>query len=171
MIGRHVLRLFRQFASDVRLLKYAGQNDTLNIVYFKGSDVSSDDVTIEADSDLNMTPAQRRTVIYEALDKGLFNDSDGKISTLAKSKILNLLGYSSFLGERDLDGLNRARAGEENLAMLKSETEVKDYDDHKIHIAEHTAYLLSEKLEKSVERRICGHVSTHKAKLKEEKID
>ena len=171
MIGRHVLRLFRQFASDVRLLKYAGQNDTLNIVYFKGSDVSSDDVTIEADSDLNMTPAQRRTVIYEALDKGLFNDSDGKISTLAKSKILNLLGYSSFLGERDLDGLNRARAGEENLAMLKSETEVKDYDDHKIHIAEHTAYLLSEKLEKSVERRICGHVSTHKAKLKEEKND
>lgn len=168
MIGRHVLRLYRQFASDVRLLKYAGQNDTLNLIYFKGSDVSSDDVTIEADSDLNMTPAQRRTAIYEALDKGLFNDSDGKISTVAKSKILNLLGYSSFVGERDLDGLNRARAGEENLAMLKAEAEVKDYDDHKIHIAEHTAYLLSEKLEKDVERRICGHVAAHKAKMTEE---
>ena len=168
MIGRHVLRLYRQFASDVRLLRYAGQNNVLNLVYFKGSDVSSDDVIIEADSDLNMTPAQRRTVIYEALDRGLFNDAEGKLSPLAKGKILDLLGYSSFVGERDLDGLNRARAGEENLAMHKSEAQVKTYDDHAIHIAEHTAYLLSEKVSDAVERRICGHIAAHKAKIAEE---
>ncbi|MDE6667499.1 MAG: hypothetical protein K2K38_04020 [Clostridia bacterium] len=168
MIGRHVLRLYRQFASDVRLLRYAGQNNVLNLVYFKGSDVSSDDVIIEADSDLNMTPAQRRTVIYEALDRGLFNDAEGKLSPLAKGKILDLLGYSSFVGERDLYGLNRARAGEENLAMHKSEAQVKTYDDHAIHIAEHTAYLLSEKVSDAVERRICGHIAAHKAKIAEE---
>lgn len=171
MIGRHVLRLYRQFASSTRLLRYAGQNNVLNLVYFKGSDVSSDDVVIEADSDLNMTPAQRRTVIYEALDRGLFNDADGKLSTLAKGKILDLLGYSSFVTERDLDGLNRARAGEENLAMQTAEAEVKDYDDHKIHVAEHTAYLLSEKVPEAVERRICGHISKHKAKLAEANND
>ena len=170
MIGRHVLRLYRQFASDVRLLRYAGQNNVLNLVYFKGSDVSSDDVIIEADSDLNMTPAQRRTIIYEALDRGLFNDAEGKISPLAKGKILDLLGYSSFVGERDLDGLNRARAGEENLAMQQAEAEVKEYDDHAIHIAEHTAYLLSENVPQAVERRICGHVAAHKAKLSEENL-
>ncbi|MDE7082479.1 MAG: hypothetical protein K2O89_02090 [Clostridia bacterium] len=170
MIGRHVLRLYRQFASDVRLLRYAGQNNVLNLVYFKGSDVSSDDVVIEADSDLNMSPAQKRTVIYEALDRGLFNDESGKISSVAKSKILDLLGYSSFVGERDLDGLNRSRAGEENLTMANAEVEVKGYDNHAIHIVEHTAYLLSEKVDKAVERRIYGHINAHKAKLAEENI-
>ncbi len=168
MIGRHILRLYRQFASDVRLLKYAGRNNVLNLVYFKGSDVSSDDVTIEADSDLNMTPAQKRTVIYEALDRGLFNDASGKISSAAKNKILDLLGYSSFVGERDLDGLNRSRAGEENLTMLTAEAYVKSYDDHAVHIAEHTAYLLSEKVSAEVERRILEHIEAHKAKLTED---
>ena len=124
-IGRHILRLYRQFASDVRLLRYAGKNNVLNLLYFKGSDVSSDDVAIEADSDLNMTPAQKRTVVYEALDRGLFNDENGNLSSVSKNKILGLLGYSSYVGERDLDGLNRARAGEENLAMSKTDVEVK----------------------------------------------
>ena len=94
-IGRHILRLYRQFAADLRLMKYAGENNALNLFYFKGSDISSDDVVLEADSDVNMTPAQRRTVIYEILDKGLFSDADGKISVSAKNKLLELLGYSS----------------------------------------------------------------------------
>lgn len=169
MIGRHILRLYRQFASDLRLLKYAGKDNALNVMYFKGSDVSSDDVTIEAESDMNMTPAQKRTVIYEALDRGLFNDADGKLSTSVKDKILDFLGYSSFMGERDLDKLQRTRAEEENAEMATAEIVVKSYDDHAAHIAEHTAFLLSEKVKKDVERRICGHISEHKAKLKEEK--
>ncbi len=171
MIGRHILRLYRQFASDVRLLRYAGKNNAMNVVYFKGSDVSSDDVAIVADSDLNMTPAQKRTVVYEALDRGLFNDADGKISPVAKGKILELLGYSSFVGERDLDGLNRSRADEENAAMHNGEIFVKSYDNHLVHIAEHTAYLLSKKVPEEVEKRICRHIDLHKAKLTKEKND
>jgi len=169
MIGRHILRLYRQFASDVRLLRYAGKNNALNVVYFKGSDVSSDDVAIVADSDLNMTPAQKRTVVYEALDRGLFNDAEGKISPVAKGKILELLGYSSFVGERDLDGLHRSRADEENAAMHSAEAVVKSYDNHLVHIAEHTAYLLSKKVPEEVEKRICRHIDLHRAKLTEEK--
>lgn len=166
-IGRHVLRLYRQFASDVRLMKYAGENNVLNLFYFKGSDISSDDVSIEADSDLNMTPAQKRTVIYEILGKGLFTDSEGKLSVSAKNKLLDMLGYGSLAGDRDLSELNRARAGEENLKMRTGSAEVKDYDEHSTHIAEHTAFLLTEKLPKDAERRICAHMEVHKAKLLE----
>ena len=170
-IGRHILRLYRQFASDLRLLKYAGKNNELNLIYFKGSDVSSDDVTLEADSELNMTPAQRRTVVYEALDRGLFNDENGKLNEGARGKILELLGYGSAMAGRNLDGLHRARAGEENLKMRTEDIEVKDYDNHLTHVTEHTAYLLSENLENSVERRIYAHLLEHKRKLKEENND
>lgn len=164
-IGRHILRLYRQFATNVRLMKYAGRGDILTVVSFKGSDVSSDEVVLEADSDINMTTAQKRTVIYEILDKGLLTDADGKTSVSVKNKVLALLGYASLTGERDLEQLNRDRAAEENSAMLKTSAEVKDYDDHAVHITEHTAYLLSENCGKDAEKRICAHIEQHKKKL------
>ncbi len=170
-IGRHILRLYRQFATDVRLIKYAGENNVLSLFYFKGSDISTDDVVFEADSDLNMSPAQRRTVIYEILDKGLFTDRDGKLGVSAKNKILELLGYGSLSGERDLSELNRARAGEENLRLKKGSVEVKEYDEHATHITEHTAFLLTENLSGDAEKRLCAHISVHRKKLAEAKTD
>ncbi len=164
-IGRHILRLYRQFATDVRLMKYAGAGNATNLFYFKGSDISSDDVVLEADSDLNMTPAQKRTVIYEILDKGLFSDGDGKISVTVKNRLLELLGFTSVASERDLTELNRNRAAEENLKMRTGPVEVKDYDDHAEHVKEHTAFLLTEDVPKEVERRICAHIAVHNGKI------
>lgn len=96
-MGRQILRLYRQFATDVRLMRYAG-HDGQRLVCFKGSDISSDDVVLDADTDLNMTPAQKRTVIYELMDRGLFSDENGKMSAAAKVKILEVLGYASLAG-------------------------------------------------------------------------
>lgn len=168
-IGRHILRLYRQFATDVRLMKHAGENNALNVFYFKGSDITSDDVVLEADSDLNMSPAQRRAAVYEALDRGLFSDEDGKMSVSAKNRTLELLGYEALAGERDLGELHRMRAGTENLKLRSESAEVKSYDDHETHIAEHTAFLLTEDLPKEAERRICAHIENHKKLLKEQK--
>ena len=106
-MGRQILRLYRQFASDVRLMRYAGR-DGQRLLYFKGSDISSDDVVLDADTDLNMTPAQRRTVIYELMDRGLFSDDEGKMSLKAKKRILEILGYAS------LAGVVPAEEGEQN---------------------------------------------------------
>lgn len=163
-IGRQVLRLYRQFAGDLRLLKFAGKNGALSLYYFKGGDISSDDVYLEADSDVNLSPAQRRSTVYDMLDRGLFSDENGKLSVSAKNKVLELLGYKGLEGERDLGELNRARAGEENLTLRTKAAEVKDYDDHATHIAEHTAFLLTEKLSAEAEKRICAHIQIHREK-------
>ena len=166
-IGRHILRLYRQFATDVRLLKHAGKNNVLNLFYFKGCDISSDDVYLDADTEANLSPAQRRAVIYEILDRGLYSDGDGKLGRTAKNKVLELLGYGAFEGERDLCGLNRARAGEENLKLQAQYVGVKDYDDHTVHISEHTAFLLTEKCGGDVEMRICAHIDMHRQKFEQ----
>ena len=165
-IGRQLLRLYKQYASDVRLVKFTNADDSLSLYYFKGSDISSDDVCLATDSESNLTPAQMRTFIYDILDKGLLADSDGKLSVSAKNKVLELLGFKALSGERDLSELNRSRAGEENLKMKRGEAEVKPYDEHETHVAEHTAFLLSEELSSEAEKRICAHIDTHK-KLKE----
>ena len=166
-IGRQILRLYRQFATDVRLLKFAGADNVLSLFYFKGSDISSDDVVLEADNEANLSPAQRRNLIYEILDRGLFSDDGGRLTVSAKNKILEMLGYKGFSGGRDLGELNRARAGEENLKMKTRSVAVKSYDDHTAHVSEHTAFLLTEKLADDAENRICSHIDMHKQKIKE----
>ena len=166
-IGRQLLRLYKQFASDVRLVKFTNADDSLSLYYFKGSDISSDDVCLATDSESNLTPAQIRTYIYDLLDKGILTDKDGRLSVSTKNKVLELLGFKALSGERDLSELNRSRAGEENLKMRRSEVEVKAYDEHETHIAEHTAFLLSEEISSEVEKRICAHIDMHK-KLKED---
>lgn len=167
-MGRQILRLYRQYATDVRLMRFA-EDDKLSLFYFKGSDISSDDVVLEADSDSNLTPSQRRTVIYEMLDRGLFNGEDGTMSQSVKNKVLEMLGYNGISGERDLGALNRARAGEENLTMQRSPVEAAAYEDHATHITEHTAFLLSARQSRDTERRICAHIEAHR-KFQEENM-
>ncbi len=168
-IGRLILRLYRQFATDTRLLKSAGDGGELRLYYFKGSDISSDDVVLESDSDINLTPAERRTVIYEMIEKGLLSDDDGRLSRSVKNKVLQFIGYDNFAGERDLSRMHAARAGEENVALRGGEVSVNGYDDHEIHIKEHTAFILSGGVSGDVESRICAHINLHKKLLKEER--
>lgn len=165
-VGRHILRLYRQFASEPRLLKYSAGKDAFSVTAFKGSDITSDDVVLEADSDINMTAAQKRTVIYEILEKGLFFDESGKIPPSVKNRLLTALGYGSFASGRDLTELNRVRAGEENGKMLLRDLPVNEYDDDTVHIEEHTAYLLTAEIDKAAEERICAHIRAHRQKQK-----
>lgn len=169
-VGRMILRLYRQFASTVRLIKIRGGNDVLSCISFKGSDITGDNVVLEADSDINMTPARRRTLIYDMLDKGLFSDENGKISSNVKGRLLKSLGFNGYTGGRDLEELHRQRSAEENVALKSGEAvAVKDYDDHAVHIEEHTAYLLTEKLTAEQEQRVCAHLNEHKNKTSEVK--
>ncbi len=162
-MGRMLLRLYRQFASSVRLVKISGGNDVLSCVSFKESNITGDDVVLEADSDINMTPARRRAIIYDMIDKGLFSDENGKISPHVKGRLLKSLGYNGYTGGRDLDELHRQRCAEENDALKKGQSvEVREYDDHKVHIEEHTAFLLTEKLTPDEEKRVCAHLYQHK---------
>ena len=47
--------------------------------YFKGNDISSDDVQFDTDNETNDTLSQRRTMIFTLLDKGLLADEDGTV--------------------------------------------------------------------------------------------
>ena len=54
---------------------------------------------------------------------------------------------------------------EENLKMKSGSADVKDYDDHETHIAEHIAFLLTENPSAETEKRICAHIDMHKSKI------
>lgn len=171
-IGKHLLRLYKQFANIPRLVKIVGENGMPEIFYFKSSDISSDDVQFETETEGADTLTQRRNMIYTLLDKGLLTDEDGKLSQSLKSKILEMIGFGNWENSQDLDSLHIRRADNENLAMLdKEEIKVKPIDDHNLHINEHIAYMLSGEYEKNateeVENIFIKHIEEHKKFLKE----
>ncbi len=168
LIGRHILRLYRQFAAEARIVRSPAEGGKVRLMLFKGTDIISDEVILESDSDINLTPAERRNVVYEMIDRGLLSDDDGKLSRYTKNKVLSFIGYGGFAGERDLAHMHAERAAAENEAMKSAPAEVKEYDDHAVHIAEHTAFLLSQECGKDTEERVCAHLEIHKNKLREE---
>ncbi len=162
--GKFVLRLFKQFAGELRLMRLAGADGNVEVFYFSASDISSDDVVLETENELNSTPAQKRNMILELLSTGLLSDSEGKIDERNKSRILDLLGFGSFGDVSDVTEAHRKRALEENLNLEKELCEVSEFDDHAIHIAEHTRHVLSvpRKSAKTVEPRFAEHIRAHR---------
>lgn len=171
--AKQIIRLFKQFASSTRLLRTAGEHGKVEIYYFNASDLGSDDVVFDTESELAFTPAQKKSAVYELLNTGLLSDESGKISERTKAKVLEILGFGSIDNTLDIEGLHLNKAAEENISGFKESVDVDDYDDHKLHIAEHTRFLLSTESEamRKDERRkknALEHLRLHKLALKAE---
>ena len=66
-----------------------------------------------------------------------------------------------------------AKAGEENLEIKEKEVLPDPYDDHALHINEHTRYLLSAEFKRSknreeLKKRFTAHLEAHKKMQKAE---
>ena len=141
--AKQMIRLFKQFATSTRLLRTAGEQGKVELYYFNSSDLGSDDVVFDTESELSYTPAQKKSAVYELIDAGLLTDDTGKLSERTKAKLLEILGFGSIDNTLDIESLHINKADEENLSGFKKPIEVDEYDDHELHIAEHTRFLLS----------------------------
>lgn len=170
-VGRQILRLYREFAGSARLMTLTGENKQMQVKYFNATDLSVNDVQFETEE--AQSPEKKRETVLKLYEAGLFTGDDGKISTVNKNRILEAFGFGSFENARDISALHIAKAGEENEQLKHGDTEVDDYDDHALHIVEHTRYLLSSELKKSTKKqeikaRIAMHIQSHKQFLDKE---
>ncbi len=169
-MAKHILRLYKQFATFPRLIKIVGDDGTLDVFYFKGNDISSDDVQFDTDNETNDTLSQRRTMIFTLLDKGLLADEDGKISNSMKAKIMENIGFGVWDNSVDLRDLHIKNADIENSKLNSGkDVEVKEIDDDELHINQHTAYMLkvlySGEYDKKIEKLFLKHIQKHKERL------
>lgn len=141
--AKQMIRLFKQFATSTRLLRTAGEQGKVELYYFNSSDLGSDDVVFDTENELSYTPAQKKSAVYELIDAGLLTDDTGKLSERTKAKLLEILGFGSIDNTLDIESLHINKANEENLSGFKKPIGVDEYDDHELHIAEHTRFLLS----------------------------
>lgn len=164
-IGKQILRLYKQFATQSRLAKIEDGKGKIELFYWNSSDISSDDVVLDTSNELGETLSQRRAMVFDLLKAGLLADENGKLSTVTKQKTLEMLGFGTWENNNDLSAMHTKQAGKENVDMLAGKkANVLSIDDHNIHIQSHIAFVLSNDLEhkQTVQNEILYHIDQHK---------
>ena len=162
-IAKYLLRLYKQFVSTSKLMRYADGQNSAEVFYFTGSDIGSDDVVFETENELSDTPATRRTMLFDLLNAGILSDGEGKLSASVKAKILSLMGFGNWESAQDITQLHLARAERENVDV--DNAEVLPIDDHVSHIEEHTRYIISsdiDSVDKTYRQKVMEHINQHK---------
>lgn len=167
-IGQHILRLYKQFASEPRVMRAVGADGEIEVVSWTASDIGCDDVAFDTENELNSSAANKQNMIFELLRAGLLYDENGKLTDSMRYKILDVMGYGGWEITHDRQKLHVNRAQKENMCAAKGELDVNELDDHKIHIEEHTRFMLGGEFEK--EARVCKglkermeeHIRNHK---------
>ena len=129
---------------------------------FETSHISSDDVCLDTDNEMNQSPSSRKAMVLDLLKYGLLNDSNGGLSVRTKAKILEALGLGNWENSVDLVELHTKRAQRENYGEEK--LEILSVDDHSIHIDEHTKWVLENVGDKRKDE-ILKHIQLHKTAI------
>ncbi len=142
-IAKMCLRLYRQYATEPRLVQVAGENGSITKLYFKGSQLSSDDVVHETENEMSQNVTQRRQMLFDLMARGMF--SENGIQNSQKSRIFAALGMGDWESCDSMSTLQEKAAKRENegLAPLK----VSVADDHGVHIFEHGRFMMTEEFE------------------------
>ncbi len=163
-IAQYVIRLYKQFASSIRLSKVSDDNGDIELYYWKNSDLTSDDVVLDTVNELTETPAQRKSMLLELFRSGLLNDENGKLSNRNRAKLIEALGMGIWENSTDLYQLHIKRAIKENVKL--EDVVPYEIDDHNIHIEEHTKFLLTDQAKKFTKEhidKIQEHILAHKS--------
>ena len=179
LIGGQILRLYKQFVTIPKLIKVAGDNGELEMIYFSASDITSEDIVFESDTEITESLAQRRSMVFDLLNAGLLQDENGKLSNRMRLKALDLLGFGIWENAQDMNELHTKKASTENVELSCGKSvSVCEIDDHDMHINEHISYMLGcdykKKYEndKTIEKAFLEHIRMHKQMKKlEQEID
>lgn len=167
VLSKIILQLYRDYATVPKISKVLDENGDLQIFYWKGSDITSDDVTLETSNELSESVASRKNMVLELLKLGLLNGEDGKLDEHTKAKVIEMLGFGNWENSTDLMSLQIKRARLENVSS--EPIIVLEVDNHVLHIKEHTKHILEKNLTGGEEfEKLIEHIRMHEM-LKEKK--
>ena len=166
-ISKQILRLYKQFAMDGRLIKIAGATGDTEIRAFKKSNVNAEDVVFDAIEENVSSIADKKELVNKAIQAGVLYEEDGKISESVRSKILEILGLSTWVSNyASTESIHRKRAVKENYDLGVCAPIIDTLDDHNIHIDEHVRYVLSkDNLTQEHKALMRRHIEEHKKLL------
>ncbi|MBO8161334.1 MAG: hypothetical protein H0Z24_06820 [Thermosipho sp. (in: Bacteria)] len=153
-LGKIWIRLYKQFADIPRVLRYVGEDNSIEVIEWDRSMLTSEDVYIDAHSISIESLAQRRQMVFDLLSAGLFNDPEtGRITKEGRAKILEMIQLGNWESADDETKLQIAAAERENRKMIEGQmVNIQSYHDDLIHIKRHTRFRLTNDYEMLVEK-------------------
>lgn len=169
-VGKHILRLYKQFAANGRLKRISGETGEIEMREFAGSDITSDDLVFDVENETINSQSVRQSLAEELVKLGVLTGEDGRMSDVNRMKILEIMGFGNWENALSDKELHAKRAEKENTELKEKTPEVADTDDHNIHIAEHTRYLISNDVDEKTQEKLSEHIRRHRvyARLKNE---
>lgn len=165
--GRIWLRMYKTFVKGVRTLRRIGKNNVVELLDWEAADIRSDDVVIEAFSALAESPAQRRQMVFDLLESGIFSE-DSNLSKDTRVKLLEMLELGNWEAFDENDELHVSKAERENRMMASGQyMNPVDYDEHVLHIKAHNKFRLTTDYEEllaqapQIEAIYQQHVNVH----------
>lgn len=177
-LGRYWIRLYRQFVQEPRVLRSIGANNEVEVKQWSTNDLRSDDIIIENSSALAETPAQRRQMVFDLMNTGLFNRPESNPFTEeGVQKIMELLEFGHWeSGVQDDRRLQTSWARKENVRIVSGQPiQTNDFDDHEIHIQYHNRYRMSAEFEEirqspygpQLEMMLQQHIQEHEMAIQQ----
>jgi hypothetical protein len=180
-LGKFWLRLYRQFVSEPRLLRAIGPSKEVEVKEWSASDLRSDDVIIENSSALSETPAQRRQMVFDLVNLGVFNrEEQNPFSSEGRKKILELIELGNWeQGLQDTEQLHIAYARKENHKLMSGmPIMINDFDEHNIHLEYHNRFRMSAEYEaiknspmgEQLEMMMQQHIAMHQQAIQQQQM-
>ncbi|MBQ3047474.1 MAG: hypothetical protein IJD48_00465 [Clostridia bacterium] len=175
-LARHILKLYKQFAVTPRLFKISNSNGKTDVIYWKNSDITSNEIVLDTQSELGESLSVKRDQILKLMSAGLLQDDNGKMSSALRVKILELFGLGVWEGSTDEDVLQKNYADRENLLLISNRelVEVCEIDNHDIHISRHISFMLENEFFELKQKNplikdvFLSHIRQHKQSIKGE---
>lgn len=144
-LGKMWLMLYKEFVEIPRILRNVGKSNQIEVLEWDSNSITSFDVYIESSSHLAETPAQRRQMVFDLLQTGLFNDPEtGVITKEGRIKIFELLEFGNWEMFDDDENLHMEKANRENRMMIQGMMpQPRSFDDDLMHINKHNNYRLT----------------------------
>ena len=163
-IGKHIIRLYKQYAVAERIMRVAGENGDVEITAFKASSLNSEDIVFDTVNEIEDNVSTRRAMVYDLLKLGLFTDESGVMTNRTRGKLFEILGFGNWENGRDLDEAHINKAMRENIILEDGFVTPDVVDDHKTHIAEHTKLAISQRCnnDQSFYERVLRHITAHR---------
>lgn len=161
-VAKQSMYLYKQFANTKRILKIIGKGDAVKTLYWDKNTITADDIVIEGVARISETLTQRRNMIMELLNAGMFRDENGAVDD---NRIMEMLEFGDTDVSMDNIRLEKIKSNEENIKMsLGQPCKVEFFELHSVAVNTHTEFMLSaeyEQLEEPIQMLFKQHLAEH----------
>lgn len=170
------LDIYKKFAVNKRVIECTGLNKIGYARTWCNEDINSFDVEYTTTNELMQSEETQKQKFFDAYNMGLFADENGRVPEEIKVQLLKNICAGSYNDLLSINNLEAQHAQRENSFFDEGVIpEVKEFDDHNVHLAEHMRYwgqmrfkLLEDK-KPELAKAFEDHMRIHKQAIAEEK--